>query len=815
METLLADVRYSIRMWSRNPGFAAVAVLTLALGIGANTTMFSVVNATLLQPLPFPDPQRLMTVWKGPVDDPTDRNITSMPNFRDWRDRNHVFESLALFDSAGRGYNLTGIAEPEQVDGVRVTASFFDVLGIRPLLGRTFVPAEEDPGRATVVVLSYGLWQRSYGGDRGIVGRTIRIDDEAFTVVGVMPADFRFQFGGGRTQLWVPAGWTRGDFERGSNSFFAIGRLKRDASLAAAQSQMDVIGRALAQEYPADNAKSTVRIVPMSEVGLEDLRPALLAMLAIVGFVLLIACVNVANLMLARAATRQRELAVRCAMGAARGRIVRQLLTESILLALAGGAAGLLIAIWGTSLLPLILPRNLRFIPMRPLDRIELDTTVLVFTCLISVVSGALFGLAPAVAAFRADLTRPLKESARGSTPGGRSRVRYALVATEVALTLVTLAGAGIMIVSVARLLNVNPGLDTDNVLVMQMSLPQEDLYYGPPGHARFCDALDAQVGAVPGVRSVSSIAHLPLSGGRAGRGLAIEGRPDPGPNNQPGAGYSVACPNILRTLGIPLVKGRDISSRDTLGAPGVVIVNESLATRFWPGEDAVGKRFQIGRPDANAGWLTVVGVFRDIRSGGLDDAEPRPSFLRPYMQAAWPFMSVVVKTASAPEAFIGPAKKAMAVIEPTQPVSNVRTMTEVVGASVSSRRFPMLLLSGFALLALVLAAVGIAGVVGYSVVQRTQEIGVRMALGAQPRDVLRLVVGHSVVWVLAGVGCGLVASVGLLRFLQTMLYGVTPTDPAVLSVVSVVLFAVAVGASYWPARRAARVDPVTALRNE
>jgi putative ABC transport system permease protein len=812
MDTIWNDLRYALRMWSRNPGFTAVAILTIALGVGANTTMFSVINATLFRPLPFPEPDRLMSLWKGDVNDPTDLNITSMPVYRDWVQRSRTFESIALFDSAGRGYNLTGQSEPEQVSGVRVTASFFTVLGVPPMLGRTFLPKEEEPGNDREVVLSYALWRRSFGGDPTLLGKTISIDGSAYTVVGVMPASFRFQFFGGQRELWVPAGWTRGDQEPGSNSFMAIGRLKRGVTFSMARAEMDTIGRAQARQYVDEGSGRTVRVVPLSELGVQDLRVGLYTMLAVVGLVLLIACVNVANLLLARAATRQRELAIRCAVGAGRGRIIRQLLTESVLLAMAGGGAGLIVAAWGTNLLLPILPGDLRFLPLRPLDRIDIDVTVLVFTFAASALSGILFGLAPAFATFRADLNDPLKEGARGSTSGGRSRLRYALVSSEVALTLVTLAGAAMMIVSVARLLGVDPGLDPRNVIVMDMSLPQADLYYGPPDHAGFCAALDRQVGSVPGVLSVSGIGHLPLSGGNAGRGITIEGRPDPGRDNQAGANYTVACPNILRTLGVTLIRGREFTERDTVGAAGVVLVNDSMARRFWPGEDATGKRFKIGQFDNDVPWLTIVGVYENVRQNGLDQ-DARSQFMRPYNQAGWPFLSIVAKTAAAPLTFAAPMKKALAIVEPNQPVSDARTMDEVVSSSVASRRFPMLLLTGFALLALVLAAVGIAGVVGYSVVQRTQEIGVRMALGAQPRDVLRLIVGHSLSWTLAGVGAGLIAAMGLLRLLRALLYGVTPTDPFVLAGVSLLLLAVAVGASYLAARRATRVDPVTALR--
>jgi putative ABC transport system permease protein len=811
VDSFLNDIRFAVRTFARNPGFTGVALLTLALGIGANTTMFSVVNATLLKPVPFPEAERLVTVWRGFLDNPDRLNIVSWPTFRDWRERSRSFEGLALFDSAGRGYNLTGSGEAEQVSGVRVTASFFTVLGVRPLHGRTFTEDEEQPGRDRVVVLGHGLWTRRFAANPAIVGQTIQIDSRAYAVAGVMPAGFRFRFGGPERQLWVPTGWTPGDAERGSNSFISLGRLKPGVSVDEARSEMDTIGRAMSQEYPVDYAGQTVRLVPVNEFGLRNIRPTLVAMLGVVGFVLLIACVNVANLMLARSAARSRELAIRCALGARRGRIVRQMLTESVLLAAAGGAGGVLLAYWGTRALFPILPNNLQNVPLRPTDGIPLDTTVLLFTTALAVVSGVIFGLAPALAGFRSDLNDSLKENARGST-GGRNRLRYGLVASEVALTLVVLAGAGIMLLSVSRLLGVQPGLDTRNVLVLQMALPQENLYYGPPGNPRFCEALDRQVGGVPGVGSVSGIAHLPLSGAGAGRGIAIEGRADPGPRNQPGAAYTVACPNVLRTMGMTLVAGRDFTVNDTLEAPGVVIINEAMARRDWPREDAIGKRFKIGRTTDDAPWLTVVGVFKNVRQFGLD-SEPGPWFMRPYQQAGWPFMSIVVKTASQPAAFVAPVKRAIAAVEPDQPVSTVRTMEEVVGLSISSRRFPMLLLTGFGLLALVLASVGIAGVVSYSVAQRTQEIGVRMALGAQRRDVLRLIVGHSVAWSAGGVVVGLAAAWGLLRLLRTLLFGVEPTNPYVLAAVSTILIAVALAASYVPARRATRIDAVTALR--
>ena len=811
LDELRQNVRYAIRTLGRAPGFTFVAVFTLALGIGANTVMFSIMNATMLQRLPFPEPERLAMLWQVSVTDRTNFNIVSMPNYRDWLERSRSFESLGLMDSAGRGYNLTGQGQPERSPGLRVTASFFDVLGISPMLGRTFLKEEEDAGRDGVVVLSYGLWTRRYGADPAIVGKTIQIDSKARVVVGVMPASFVLEYGS-RRELWVPVGWTEGDQDRTSNSFLALGRLKPGVTMAQARSEMDTVGRGLSAEYPIENVDQTVGVEPMSEYGMQRKRSLLWPMLTVVGFVLLIACVNVATLLLARAASRSGELAIRATLGAGRGRIVRQLLTESVVLACAGGIGGLLIAYWGTHAILPLLPPSISASDFRPIDAVAIDVRVLAFTSAIAIGSGLLFGLAPGFVAFRNNLANPMRQNARGSTGDGKSRLRYGLVALEVALTLIVLAGAGVMLVSVARLLGVDPGLDPRNVLVMALSPPQKELYYGPPENPGFCEGLTREVGAVPGVISVGAVGHLPLTGARAGRSVSIEGRPDPGSGNMPGAAYSVACPGTFATLGIPLVEGREFTARDSVDAPSVAVINRQFAREIWPGEQAVGKRFKIGFLSSDNPWMTVVGVVENFHHVGLD-VEQAPSFYRSYHQAAWPVMGIVVKTAPAPESLAKAITRAVAVVEPNQPVSGVRTMESIVGTSVTSRRFPMYLLSGFAALALILASVGIAGVVGYSVVQRTPEIGLRVALGAQRRDVLRLILGHSLAWAIGGVVAGLAGAIWLLRLLGTMLYGVTPYDPIVLGSVSIVLVGVVLGASYLPARRAMRVDAVTALR--
>ncbi len=811
MTGILQDVRYAVRGLRKSPGFTMVAVLTLALGIGANTTIFSVTNATLLKPISFPDPARLVLVWQTFGKGPDDYNIVSAPNYWDFERQNHVFENIAVFDSAGRGYNLSSRAssrEPEQVSGLRVTASFFRVLGVQPFLGRTFLPEEEIRGKDHEVILSYGLWQRRYGGDRALVGQTIKVDGEDFTVVGVMPPDFHWEFWSGHRQLWVPVGYTEGDKERGGNSFVSIARLRPGVTLAQARTEMQGIGTRLSQQYPNDDADMSATVMPLADFGLEGIRRVMWALLGAVVFVLLIACVNIANLQLARGATRRKEFALRQALGAAGLRIARQLFTESLLLALLGGMCGLVLAVWSTSALPAILPVSALNLPLRQLDTIPVDRWVLGFAFLLSCLTGIVFGLAPAVSALRGDVLEPLKEGDRGSTEGRSGRLRHVLVASEVALALVVLSGAGLMIESMLRLMGVDPGFNPKNVLVTEISLPQEDLYSGPPGHARFCQELDERVTAIPGVTSVGAVGHLPLQGD-AGRSFAVEGKPDPGPGHRPGAHYSVACPNYFRALGVPLLAGREFSHQDMVGAPAVAIINQSMAQKSWPKEDPVGKRMKEGDT-----WLTVVGVVGDVRHWGLDNGS-RPQFFRPYTQAAWPVMSVVVRTIGSPMSFTPAIKKAMREVEPERPVSSIETMEAIVQDSLGSRRFPTLLLSAFALLSLVLATVGIVGVVSYAVAQRTHEVGIRMALGACASDVLKLMVSGSMTWVAVGIGAGVVGSLGLTRLLGTLLYGVKPWNLVVLVSVSTLLTTVGLLASYVPARRAAKVDPMVALRYE
>ena len=814
MGNFFQDVRYGLRNLGRNRSFVVVAMLTLALGIGANTTIFSVMNNTLLKPLAFPNADRLVLVWETFGKGPDNWNIVSAPNFWDFQKQSRSFESMAIFDSAGRGYNLSATSdskEAEQVSGLRVSAGFFSVLGAKPLLGRTFLPEEETLGRDREVVLSYGLWKSRYNGDPSLVGHTIRVDGADFTLVGVMPHEFEWQFWSGPRRLWVPVGYTKTDFGRGDNSFISIARLKPGVSIAQAKAEMEAVGRSVQAQYPKDDADMGATVSPLGDYGMEGLRTSMLTLLAAVAFVLLIACVNVANLLLARGAGRQKEFAIRLALGAPPSRIARQLFTENSMLALAGGAAGLLVAAIGTRLLFYAFKLGGPSLPLRRLDAISMDGRVFAFALLVSCLTGLLFGVGPALTALRANLSDPLKEGGRTPGTGGHNRLRQTLVASEVALALMVLSGAGLMIKSMTRLLGVDPGLNPRNVLAMGMSVPQEEIYVGPPGLPLFCRDLDEHVGAIPGILSVGAVAHLPFQG-NAGRGFQIEGRPPADPGKMPGANYTVACPNYFRTMGIPILKGREFTAQDTVTAPGVLVINRQMAQDFWPKEDPVGRAIRLGGSDGPR--LTVVGVVGDVHFQGLD-APARRQFFRPYTQAGWPVITVVVRTIGAPATYATPIKRALASVLPDLPVSGVETMEEVVHNSTGSRRFPMLLLSVFSVLALVLAAVGIVGVVGHSVTQRTHEIGIRMALGAETVDVLRLMVNGSMLWVLVGLVAGVAGSAGLTRMLTGMLYDVRPLDPVVLGGVALLLAAVALLASYFPARRAARIDPIVALRCE
>jgi putative ABC transport system permease protein len=624
-----------------------------------------------------------------------------------------------------------------------------------------------------------------------------------------MPQHFRFPQP--QQAVWVPIQFTAQDSERGSHSFFAAARLAAGASFEAARAEMATLGQRLAQAHPLSNRSEGATITRMSEFGVQPMESTLIALQGAVGFVLLIACVNVANLMLAQAATRQREFAIRAALGAGRRRLASQLLAEGLLLAVLGGAAGILLAWGATTALAGSLPPWIRFAPFRNAGTVALDARVLAFTSIVALLTGALFSLAPMFGAARTRPGAALKAAGDRGGTGRLTLLRHALVASEVALAVVVLFGAGLMIKSVARLTAVDPGLDRSSVLLMDIALPQEDTY-GAPERTTFCSDVQREVAAVPGVRRVGAISHLPLSGANAGRGLTLEGLP---PTEEGwGASYRITCPGYFAALGIPIVRGRDFTGQDAATAPGAVIINEEMARKYYEGRDPVGQRLKLGRPESTNPWLTIVGVARDVRHFGLDSAVRREMFV-PYSQSVWPSMTIAVKTAVEPLSLAGAVKGALARIDPDQPVSRVRTMDSVITDSIGGRRFPMMLLAVFSAVALVLAAIGVYGVVSYLVSQRTREMGIRVALGARGGQVVRMVVGKSMRPVAVGMLLGVAGAIAAARLLTTLLYSVTPSDPVVLAGIAAVLGATAAGACWMPARRAAGVDPVVALRNE
>jgi predicted permease len=801
------DVMYGARLLAARPMFTAVAVLTLALGIGANTAIFSVVHSVLLAPLPFAEPDRLVMMWETDGHDDDSAFIVAAPNWQDWTKQSTSFISTALWEDLS--FNIAGGADPEQVAGLRVSSTVFPMLGVDPQLGRTFRPEEDAPGH-NVVVISDGLWRRRFGARPDILGQVTRLNGQPFEIIGVMPPSFAFVEK--IYAVWVPIAFTEQDAERGSHSFYAAARLKPGVTFEAAKSELRAIGDRLAAEYGSNKGESAT-IIRMKDVFVSRLRPTLFALLGAVTMVLLIACVNVANLLLAQAAARQREFAIRAALGAARGRLASQMLAEGVLLALVGGIAGIGLAWAGTTALAESLPPSIRSAPFREVTTVPLNPVVLAFTFGLATLTGILFSLAPmAGTAYRTTASTLQSTGARGGT-AHFSVLRSLLVAVEVALAVIVLAAAGLMIKSVARLVAVDPGLDPRGILTMRLALPQADTY-GPPTRQTFCDDVEREVGSLPGVTSVSAMSHLPLSGANAGRGFAIEGRPPDVPDEGPSASYRLTCPGYFKTLGIPMLEGRDFTLADTTTSPGVVIINEATALRYWPGQDPIGQRFKLGSVTSSNPWMTVVGIAKNVRHFGLD-TEARREIFRPYSQASWPAMTVVVKTAAEPASMAPSVRAVLAKVAPDQPVSNIRTMEQVVALSVGSRRSPMVLLGLFSAVALVLAAIGVYGVVSYVVSQRMREMGIRMALGARAWQVTRLVLERSLLPIGAGIVAGIAGSLAASRMLSALLYDVAPGDPAVLGTIVLILGSTAIAACLVPARRAAGVDPLVVLREE
>jgi len=805
MGTLLQDLRYGVRVLLKAPGFTVVAVLALALGIGANTAIFSVVNAVLLRPLPFKDPDSL--VWAQAEDLQTGEQggMISPPDFLDYRAQNRVFEHFAAIQSMS--FTLTGEAEPERVTGARVSADFFETLGILPTKGRAFLADEEQDGRNRVVVISYGLWQRRFGSDPNLIGKTVALSGQAAIVVGIMPDGFQFPR---EAQVWAPIAFNSKDTSmRRAHFLAAVGRLKPGVTLAQAQADVDSIAHRLEQQYPETNINYGMGLTGLPQQIVGEMRGTLFVLLGAVGFVLLIACANVANLSLARGAARAKEIAIRVAMGASRARIVRQLLTESVLLALFGGGLGLLLAVWGVDMLVALSPEDLPRV-----REVTIDPRVLGFTLLISVLTGLIFGLAPALSfSRRSDLNETLKEGGRSSgASAAHNRMRSILVVAEVALSLLLLVGAGLLIKSFLKLSQVETGFDASSVMTMRLALPQGK-YAEAQRRADFYHQLIERTQALPGVEEAGVISELPLSGQNNDTYFALEGQPlayaSSGENL---ANARTASPDYFRAMGIPLIKGRFFTDQDRIAAPHVVIISETFARQFFADTDPVGHRLTI---DIGEPWTgEIIGVVGNIRHRSLA-AEPFREMYTNIEQTPRGMVNLVVRTRNDPESVVAAIKKEVQALDPDLPIYNPKTMQERVSESASAPRFRTLLLALFAALALVLAAVGIYGVISYSVTQRTHEIGIRMALGAQPKDILKLVVGHGVVLALVGVTIGLVGAFLMTRVMASLLFGVSATDPVTYTVVSLLLMTVALIACYIPARRAMKVEPMVALHYE
>lgn len=808
METLLHDLRYATRMLTKNRGFTVVAVLALALGIGANTAIFSVVNAVLLRQLSYPQADRLVMVWEtDKVGAPT---LVSPGNFSDWSEQNETCAQIAAL--RGWDANLSGVDEPERLRGAMGTARLFEVLGVTPMLGRTFSADEDQPGSNRVVVLGYGLWKQRFSSDPQIVGRSVTINGIARSVIGVMPAHFKLPIvtigrSPEQTEIWTPWVMDPGYRKRRDvGQLLVIARLNHGATVEQARAELSAISYR-SNPTPAADQRLEAKVVPFHQSLVGNVRPALLVLLGAVAFVLLIACANVANLLLARGATRQKEMAIRAALGAGRRRMIRQLLTESMLLALIGGVIGLLLALWSIDALVALSPSDLP-----RLQEIGIDLRVLGFTLLVSLVTGAVFGLAPAWQSSKTDLNESLKEGGRTSSTGfGRRRARSLLVISELALAVVLLVGAGLMIKSFVRLSGVDAGFDAENVLTLAVSLPGAK-YPESEQQTAFFRQLISRIGSLTGVQSAGAVSAVPLTGWQNKTSFAIDGRQEISQTEE----LHAASPGYFQAMGIPLLRGRDFTEQDHMNTERVVIVSEGLAHRYWLGEDPIGKRIQLGG-DPHEPWRTIVGIVGDIKQSGLDSESTREYYIS-YLQDTWGIisdMTVVMRTVDNPLSLVAGARSQVRVVDKDLPAYNIRTMEQLRALSAGPRRFQMILLGSFAALALLLAAVGLYGVMSYSVTQRTHEIGIRMALGARSRDVLKLVVSQGLALTVTGVILGLIGAFALSRLIASLLYGVSATDPATFLVVPLLLAAVALLACYLPARRASKTDPMVALRYE
>ncbi|MFL6276628.1 MAG: ABC transporter permease [Blastocatellia bacterium] len=801
-------------MLVKHPGFTMVAVIALALGIGANTAIFSVINTVLLRPLPFNEPERLVSVWESRPDRGIKQMPASYPNFADWRDQADVFEYVAAYDSDS--VTLTGDDNPARLVGAVISADLFPLLGAQATVGRTFSRDDDKNGAPLTVILSHNLWKHRFNADPNIVGTVLTLNSKNYTVIGVMPAGFQFPLQNDPVELWTTYANqltpTDGDTiaeARGAHFLQVIARLKPGVSLEQARATMDTIAARLSEKYPDSNTGFGATVNPTHEDMVGDVRPTLLILMGAVGCVLLIACTNVASLLLARATTRHKEMAIRAALGASRMRVIRQLLTESVVLAMAGGGLGLLIALWGTDALVSASGDQL----LRT-THIGMDVRVLAFTLLISIITGVLFGLMPAIHSSKTDLNESLKEGARGSSEGGRRMsLRGALVTLEVAIAVVLLVAAGLLIQSLWRLQRVDAGINPHNVMTFDLGVPE--VKYGPQKQSEFFRQLQARLAALPGVEAASAVTPLPLSNRNMSISFETEGRPLP-PGQHPSSAYRAVSIDYFRTMGIRLVKGRDFSERDTYNATPVIVVNESFVEKYFPGEDPLGKRLRPGMSVDSRGlqWREIIGVVGNVRHRALN-RDFTPEYYIPESQIPLDSMTLVVKTAGDPRSIVSAVREEVRGMDKDLPLYNIRTMEDYLSASVAQPRLIALLLTIFAGLALLLTAIGLYGVMSYSVAQRTHEIGIRMALGARPTDVLRLVVGQGMILAGAGVAIGLGIAFVATQVMASLLFGIGAKDPLTFAAIALIIVGVALAACFVPARRATRVDPMIALRYE
>jgi predicted permease len=810
VETLLQDIRYGWRLLAKSPGFTLVAVLTLAIGIGANTAIFTVVNAAVFHSLPYRDPDRLVHLWETRPAREFTQMEASRPNLLEWQASNHVFSDLAGY--TGMNFSLTGRGTPQRIYGARVTANFFDVLGVRPVLGNAFRANEDRPGGARIALLTYGLWAGQFGSDPKIIGQALTLNGEAYTIAGILPREFQFAKRG-RAEVWVPL--NPSPDEAGRRMFHwvnVIGRLRPGVTVAQAQDEMTRLAQRLAAEYPEANAGGGIRVVPLHEEIIGPVQPVLWALLGAVGLVLLIACVNVANLLLARAEVRQKEIAVRLALGATRWRLLRQVLTESCILALVGGALGAILAQWGVSVILSRLPGTV-LAGMPYFRGLSPNLGVLEFTLAISLLTGIVFGLVPALQASRLDLQDALKEGTRTAGGTAQHRLRNVLVVSEIALSLVLLTGAGLLMKSLVRLLKVDPGFAAENLLTLEISIPA-NTYSEQKRNTNFVRQLLDRVQNLPGVQGAGLIDVTPLRGGGTSH-FTIEGRPAPPPGQKPEANGRDVSPSYFRVMQIPLVRGRFFTDHDTADSPPALIINNTLADRLFPGQDPVGHRliFNFGSGPI---VTEIVGVVGDEKLGALDQ-KTTPVIYGPTFQSNETDLTLIVRSSMDPQNLTSEIRSEIGNLDSAVLVSSAITVKKIISdsPSVFIRRFPALLIGVFAALAVLLSAVGIYGVLSYLVTQRTREIGVRMALGAQRGSILRLLLGEGMRLAALGIAIGLIVALGATRLLAGLLFGVLPTDPSVLLAVTGLIAIVTLAACSIPARRATQVDPMVALRYE